>query len=75
MADSSTGAAAVAYSAVDTLVRECDEIAHLAPREGWAAIRSFRFVPVSYLLSHCNVACDHGLDHLLYLQSLIDEEG
>ena len=75
MADSSAGAAAIADSAVEMLVHECDEIAHFAPREGWAAIRLFRFVPLSYLINHCDVACDHGIDHLLYLQSLIDEEG
>ena len=35
---------------------------------------SFRFVPTSYLAA-CEASVDHGVERLLYLQSLIDEEG
>jgi hypothetical protein len=38
------------------------------------AVVSFRFVPESYLAA-CAAALDHGVERLLYLQSLIDEEG
>jgi len=74
MADVSPGAAAVAYSRTPLLVPEHDVIAHLAPPEGWDTIRQFRFVPLSYLTNHWDPDGDHGIDHLLYLQSLIDEE-
>ena len=35
---------------------------------------SFRFVPASYLAA-CEASVDRGVERLLYLQSLIDEEG
>lgn len=74
MAAFSPSAAAVAYAPPKSSTPECELVSLAGLPEAWVVVRQFRFVPLSYLTDHCNLDWDHGIDHLLYLQGLIDED-
>jgi hypothetical protein len=50
-----------------------DWLADFEPSEAAHTIKRFRFVPPSCLV-RCNPAYDHGIDELIYLQSIITDE-
>lgn len=66
----SSAAAALAYSP-GSRMEPHDLITHLAP--GDMDVIRLRFLPLSYLTCS-SIEWDRGIDQLVYVQSLIDEE-
>ncbi len=42
-------------------------------KDNWFTVTTYRYIPPS-CLSEYDTRCDQGLEHLLYIQTLIDEE-
>jgi hypothetical protein len=74
MAAFSPSAAAIARAPAKYSLLESEFVSLFGLPEAWVTVRQFRFVPLSYLTNHCSLDWDHGIDHLLYLQGLIDED-
>ena len=55
------------------LPQQYDPARHFVDAEPWATKWQFRFVPPNHLHS-LDVAADHGLERLIYFQTLICDE-
>jgi hypothetical protein len=53
--------------------RTCDPACTFDGTEAWTPIRQYRFLPPCHL-GGLDVSADHGLESLIYLQTLISDE-